>query len=538
MDYEFLNNFDRRMKRVGTYALLYKNSLQKTTWKKYGFDEFDEQTNVIFAILLYIMEQSLRDEPCTLDDIGSFIDNLNMNYFKKSLSYDECKELADFIVNTILCDDGNAMYFKGYDFSERNYKEINISFLNNEIIYFEDTVRRASYKLSNDGYSLLLSTLEMEANMRLTIHEFIFKMHLDKQSYDKAVEEVKNIFNELRIQLQKMQEAILRIRQNALNYSVQEYKALMEENLNSLDSTKNKFDNYRNHVKERIIEFEEQDINIKKLNKEERDNLNYLKVIETYLGRAIDEQQKILLAHFDLKDIYTKELEDLAQMSLIKRFNLRTELYDKVLKDVTKMDNLYFLLKPLFKKSTKKSYNINKCLQYQKLIKKKASEEDEEMLSFDEEEWALEQERIKKEKFDRYKKSLKLIIELTYKKGAVSLKEISEFVKEDKKLLEQLIPTVEIFREIIIELLKNKSINVEELREEKEKFTEDGAPQFQLNESLLNIIEEDESLKDIVIVTASKLFTEEKVKFSTLRSENGIVKMVTCSDIAFEVKRR
>lgn len=537
MDYEFLKNFDKRMKRVGTYGLLCKNSIQKTTWKKYGFEEFDEQTNVIFSILLYIMEQSLKDETCTLDDIGSFIDNLNMNYLKKSLSYDECKELGDFIINTILCDDGNAMYFKGYDFSGRSYKDINISFLNNEIIYMEDTVRRTSYRLSNDGYSLLLSTLEMEANMQLTIHEIIFKMHLDKQSYDKAVEEVKNIFNLLRIQLQKMQEAMLRIRQNALSYSVQEYKELMEENLTSLDSTKNKFDNYKNHIKERILEFEEQDINIKKLDKEERDNLNYLKIIEGYLSRAIDEQQKILLAHFDLKDVYAKELEDLAQMSLIKRFNIRTELYEKVLGDPGKLENLYMLFKPMFKKDPAKNYNINKCLQYQKTIKKKTEEDDEEMLSFDEEEWAKEQARIRKERLSRYKTSLKLIVNLVNEYDSISLKEIGEIVKKDKRLLQQLIPTVEIFREIIIELLKNKWINVKELKEEKEKFTDDGAPQFQLNESLLNIIEEDESLKYISSLTATKLFSEEKVKFSALKSDNGIVKSVYCSDVKFAVKR-
>lgn len=536
MDYEFLKNFEKRMKRVGTYALLYKNSIQKTTWKKYGFDEFDEQTNLIFAVLLYIMEQSLKDEACTLDDIGSFIDNLNMSYLKKSLSYDECKELSDFVVNTILCDDGNAMYFKGYDFSEMEYKEINISFLNNEIIYVDDSVRRTSYKLSNDGYSLLLSTLEMEANMRLTIHEFIFRMHLDKQSYDKAVEEIKNIFNLLRIQLQKMQEAILRIRQNALSYSVQEYKTLMEENLASLDTTKNKFDNYKNHVKERIIEFEEEDINVKKLEKKERDNLNYLKVIESYLVRAIDEQQKILLSHFDLKDIYTRELEDLAQMSLIKRFNIKTELYDLVLKDASKLENLYLLLTPLFKKKNRKIYNINKALQYQKPIKKKDIEDDEEMISFDEEEWILEQARLKKEKFDRYKMSLKVIVNSAYEKGIISLKEISEIVKKDKDLVSKLIPTVEIFREIVIELLKNKSINIQELKEEKENFTDDGAPQFQLNESLLSIIEEDENLRDIRFVNASKAFSGEKVVFNSLKSENRLVKVVTCSDVVFEVK--
>ena len=70
MQYEFLKQFSKRMKHVGMYALLLQNSLAKQTWKQYGFMKTDEQINMIFAVMLYIMEQSLREESCTMDDIG------------------------------------------------------------------------------------------------------------------------------------------------------------------------------------------------------------------------------------------------------------------------------------------------------------------------------------------------------------------------------------------------------------------------------------------------------------------------------------
>ena len=95
--------------------------------------------------------------------------------------------------------------------------------------------------MTEDGYNLLLSTLEIENNMKLTIHEMIFKMHLEKQSYDKAVDEIKNVFNLLRIQLQKIQDAMLRVRRNALSYSVSDYEQLLGENMESIDMTKQKF---------------------------------------------------------------------------------------------------------------------------------------------------------------------------------------------------------------------------------------------------------------------------------------------------------
>ena len=116
MQYEFLKQFSKRMKHVGMYALLLQNSLAKQTWKQYGFMKTDEQINMIFAVMLYIMEQSLREESCTMDDIGAYIDNLNTNYFQKNMSYDDCKKLGDFIVNIVLSNEGRAMYFDGYDF--------------------------------------------------------------------------------------------------------------------------------------------------------------------------------------------------------------------------------------------------------------------------------------------------------------------------------------------------------------------------------------------------------------------------------------
>ena len=238
--------------------------------------------------MLYIMEQSLKEENCTIDDIGAFLDYLNSTYFHKSMSYEDCKKAGDFIINVILCNEGKAMYFDGYDFEQRAYKIMNISYIANKIVYLNTDIKRTSYYLTDDGYNLLLGTLEMENNMKLTIHEMIFKMHLEKQSYDKAVDEIKNIFNLLRIQLQKIQEAIHKVHRNALNYSVADYQVLLEENMDTIDLTKQKFISYREIVKKRAAELEDENINVKKLSVEDEERLNNLSVIEQYLNRGID----------------------------------------------------------------------------------------------------------------------------------------------------------------------------------------------------------------------------------------------------------
>jgi len=522
------------MKSIGAYALLIKNSIQRGTWKQYEFDDFFEQTNLTFAVLLFIMEQSLKDEPCTMDDIGGFIDTLNMRWFKKPISYEMCKELGDFIVTVILGNEGKVMYFKGFDFEEGYYKNIHISFVANKIIYLDGQVKRTTYYLTEDGYNLMLSTLELESNMKLTIHEMIFKLHIEKATYDKAVDDIKNIFNILRIQLHKIQDAMQKIKQNALNYSVQDYKILLESNLDTIGDTKKQFTGYRENIRERVKDLEERDINIKKLDKKDSDNLKNLKIIEGYLSRAIDEHQKILSTHFDLKALYTKELEDLSQMTLIKRFNMRSELYDKVLKNPNYIMNIDYFLRPLFNRDMDKTYNINKALEIQKPIRRKQIDEDEEILSFSEEEWQKEQNAKLKEKIRKYKNCISVILSSAYELGGISIDDLKDKLDGN---YDELIPTVEIFKEVIIELLKAETVDISVLKKERnEHLSDTNIKSFQLNECILELVDEKFYVEGINNVSTFRLEDSEPVVFENVKSEAGNIKRIFCSNVYIKVE--
>ena len=84
MQYEFLRSFPKRMKNVGLYAILIRSIISKTSWNEYGFTEDDERINLCFSVLLFIMEKSLTEEACTIDDISSYIDDINNLHYKKS----------------------------------------------------------------------------------------------------------------------------------------------------------------------------------------------------------------------------------------------------------------------------------------------------------------------------------------------------------------------------------------------------------------------------------------------------------------------
>lgn len=540
MQYEFLKQFARRMKHVGMYALLLQNSMAKQTWKQYGFVKTDEQVNAIFAVMLYIMEQSLREESCTMDDIGAYIDNLNAVFFQKNMSYDDCKKLGDFIVNVILSNEGRAMYFDGFDFDSRAYRSMNVSYIANRIIYVDEGVKRTSYYLTEDGYNLMLSTLEIENNMKLTIHEMIFKLHLEKQSYDKAVDEIKNVFNFMRIQLQKIEEAMLRVRRNALSYSVADYEALMHENMETIGDTKEKFTGYREMVRLRASELEQQNINVQKLEAREEEKLENLRIIEGYLNRTIDEHQKILNLHFDLKLLYDRELQSLAQMSLIRRFSIRTELYDKVLENPQYLENLDIFLRPLFHQQIPRIYNLNKCTELQRPIRKKAAEEADELLDFDEKQWQDELERRKRERLKTYEDALAFLLDAALRKGSLSLEELRGILEADAAAREICIPSVDVFKEIMVELIRNREIVMDTLRREKSEFITEQANDFQLNDMLLGLTGKGaknfEQRKRI-----QKIFTERSedgavVTFEGVKDGLGAERTIRCTNVVITLE--
>ena len=538
MQYEFLKKFPRRMKNVGLYAVIIQNSSQKLSWKQYGFTKFDEQINLLFEVLLYIMEQSLKEEKCTMDDIATYIDTINVQYLRKDISYEQCHQLGDFIVNTVLSNEGRPMYFGGYDFEKNEYEEMHISYVANKIVYVENEVRRTSYYLTDDGYNLLLSTLEIEDNMKFNIHEIIFRLHLEKQSYDKAVNDIKNVFNLMRIQFQRVQEAMRHIRRNALSYSVDEYEEVLVGNLNTITDTKKKFQEYKTVIQERVKDLEEENINIRKLSKKEQQDLNNLRVIEEYLTRVLDEHQKILNSHFDLKILYTEELERLSQARLIQRFSMRRDLYDKVLKQADTLENMDMFLRPLFNRNPEKIYNLNKAFSYEKSVNAGMEKDTEEEVDFDEEAFRREKEEKLQKKLLVYEKSLQYLLEKASVTGEVSLGQLKDRLDIYPEEKEIFIPNVDVFKEIMVELIRNRTIDIATLKKERREYIQEQPDGFQLNEMILKLVEEQPENNDITSIEVERLENEEAITFSEIKDEENRRKTIRCSNVLIRIFRK
>lgn len=532
---DFLKNFDERMKSVGRYAVLCGNSFDKKIWKEYGVQSRDEQMNLLFTLLLYIMEYSLREEDCTMDDIALFLEEVNDEYYDRRFTFEESKRLAKFMVEDVLGNSGKSMYFKAFDYVNRLYEEINIRYIGNKVVYQDGGVKRTSYFLTEEGYNMVLSTLEMENNLKLTIHEMLFKLHLEKADYNRAVDDIKNIFGELRKQSQKIVEAVHTIKRNALSYSVEDYKNITEENITAVVESREKFQMHRQFIEEKLKEFEEKEMNEKVFTTKEKENLNHLRQIGAYLTRTLEEHQKIFTQHFDLKKLYEYELENYSNMNLVQRFPFRSGVYDLVIEDVNLLKNVDKICNPLYFGKMDKIFHPEKMFTCQKRLKKGQDKDEDLELDFDEEAYHKEKEQKRLERRKKYEGSICVILDQLLEQNEITLRKLSMGCSEEER--SRLIPNAEIFREIIIDFLTEGTVDIAKLRKEQMEYLMDTSEDFVLNEMLLMIME-DKKYKKIAKIHIFPIEDEEYVHFQKVTDEMGNTKNFKCSNIGFRYEER
>lgn len=117
----------------------------------------------------------------------------------------------------------------------------------------------------------------------------------------------------------------------------------------------------------------------------------------------------------------------------------------------------------------------------------------------------------------------------------ISLDEISLLANNDENLKRHLIPNIEIFREVVINFLSSREIDINSLKEEKNNSIYDSEDyEFNLSDMLLNIVENDIDLSFIENIRIYKNQDNKKVKFYEVETDDKFIKVLNCSDIVFE----
>ena len=98
-----------------------------------------------------------------------------------------------------------------------------------------------------------------------------------------------------------------------------------------------------------------------------------------------------------------------------------------------------------------------------------------------------------------------------------------------------MIPDIEIFKEVMVELIKSREIDIPALKRERSEFIQESSGGFQLHEMLLYLLEEQEAAGAKVIEKIEICRTEgtEPVVFEEVNDAYGTAKTIRCSDLRF-----
>ena len=145
--------------------------------------------------------------------------------------------------------------------------------------------------------------------------------------------------------------------------------------------------------------------------------------------------------------------------------------------------------------------------------------------------WRSEQEQLRLQKRAKYRGCLRFILERLSALGEFELAECQEEAK-------RLIPNVEIFKEIMVELIRSREIDIPALKKERSNFIQEASGGFQLNEMLLQLLEAQEEAggRSIQRIFVSRIEDAAAVTFEGVRDETGQERTIRCSNLLFRAK--
>lgn len=500
----FLDNFEKRMEKLSyTYLIDYQVDKKSVVFEKYNIDRQD-MLNIVYSTLCFIMDKTLKDEDCLMDDIIDFLDIiLNEYYFNESLNKDEISEIARYIIVKVLRNDGKQFTFKIKNYSSGKTEIVNYYLIKSQPSLLDKTI--SSYKLTEEGYRLLLNTYETDQRLQVELQSIILTESIKRRNFKNSIATIRQMDNIIRVQIANVKEMIKQIKENIFDIKIDTFANMYNENINVIKEQK------ENLLKiERLILKSQEDIrNAEYIEKENEEALKDLEEIKKYIDRLIEQSTIMVDYHFDLKTEYLSALKSISQsfnknhLSFSKTYLLPIEENIKIL------DNSHLLLQSLIKPNTNKILNYNKIFDEFKIIQDDKNEEDINVETIEDEENIEEKNNAALKQI--YFKSVDMLVSkikdfISQGYYEFSMKSLIYNLDETEYIL--LIPNIRIFTEILIYILRIGTIDFKTIYDKNKNTYFDASSKFDIIESLLETAIKHNLIKDNYVFEFTKIQDE------------------------------
>jgi len=365
-DIPFMEGFERRMQFLAIAAGIIRRTGRDMELE--GFFENQEMDSLIMAVLVFAMEETLSENrDCTLERISQFIDSLLMNV-KANFPQDRIHDLTEYIVKTVLKNDGEPRYYTLLH-PEKGFQKVRVEFLADTKEETANTFR-IHYQLTDQAYEFLFRTKEVDSELRFTMEELKLRELIRRKNYGKAIRQSSSLIQMIRQKKRELQQFIDRVRDNVLIIDVGEFETLYRSTFELLTDEYGVMREIRSML---LLAYEhlQHEISIRDtLDREMSKALSDMERIRRNLDLAVAEQQAMIVERHSVSELYGKIMNDAFSRRILNRFDMQGEILKPIMKmNTSNMNKVFKILNPLFLPNLPKWLSISTAYQPQQKLR-------------------------------------------------------------------------------------------------------------------------------------------------------------------------
>ena len=216
----YLDGFSKRMELVACIASVMH---RRHTREIEAWFEGSELDNILFSVLIHIMERTLTDESkCTLDDIETFLAEI-LPLYQRRLTPDQLRELTRYIIKDVLQNKGEPFTFGVMDYAGGKMKTQSVRLIKDLV----DEENEICYVLEKQGFDMLFRSKEVDDELGFQMEEIRLDKLIKKGNYSDAASQSAAL---IRMLNEKRSELILferRLRNDLSSTSGEEYDTMI-----------------------------------------------------------------------------------------------------------------------------------------------------------------------------------------------------------------------------------------------------------------------------------------------------------------------
>src|SRR5690554_295222 len=529
--YEFLDKFEKRMEWLGVAHSIINRKGKKTEIEEL-FSE-NQLTGIIISVLLFIMEKTLeQNNECDMAAIESFLSELLFTYYTDGLTQQQIHHIADYIVKSILQNNGVSYTYPVMNYNKNRVEEVTIRLISDKIVN-DSNGRKIVYMLTNQGYDFLFRLREVDEEIQLTIEQLKLKEYIKRKKFSSAVRQSVELITYVRQKKREIDNFILSIRQNIHSVDIDKYEALIKSTYSMLEEeyeTMTEIQNMIYQAEQRIKEeFKENEAFTERLQKARQE----VQEIHHNIGVVITEQRDLIINRRSLTDLYMDTIRKSFEFSLEKRYDFEQVIISALESYSGSLDNYLKIVRSLFQPLYSKILGIPQIYAPQIIIK---DEENPDALLIPMEEFDdnREKERIRIIS-ERYVQAIGIFIREALRTGEAALSTILEDLKNNQPERYEDLKTQRTIFMPAIKLYDMGTLHITDFFEKSKRVMMTPTEELNVEYCLVKLQDMIPELSHIKEFSIEKLKAPIHDTISYQEGELNIIENIEMSDLLFRV---